>query len=345
MGELLQIDPAASADSINSQRLISLPVLVLDVNSRCNCRCVMCDIWKNTDSHQLSISDLRCHLQSIRDLKVRWVVLTGGEPLLNPEIAPILETLRALPIRITLLSTGLLLERYSTLIANTVDEVIVSLDGPPEIHDRIRRVRNAFTMLQSGVQSLRTHRPDLEIGARATVQNANHEHLRGTTDTAQKLNLNWISFLAADLSSAAFNREIPWTAERRSEIALTKAETITLEREIELLIDERELEIETGFIRESPAKLRRLLSHFRAALGLETPVAPLCNAPWVSAVMDARGSVRPCFFHQPVGNARLSSMQHVINSPAAIQFREKLDVATNETCRRCVCSLNYTPSK
>jgi len=41
------------------------------VHSRCNCRCVMCDIWKTSESRELTLTDLQPHLDSFRDLGVR----------------------------------------------------------------------------------------------------------------------------------------------------------------------------------------------------------------------------------------------------------------------------------
>jgi hypothetical protein len=35
---------------------------------------------------------------------------------------------------------------------------------------------------------------------------------------------------------------------------------------------------------------------------LKSHVAPRCNAPWVSAVVETDGAVRPCFFQQAIGN-------------------------------------------
>ena len=113
-----------------------------------------------------------------------------------------------------------------------------------------------------------------------------------------------------------------------------------LEAQVERVITERAQDIESGFIRENPEKLRRIVHHFRTQLGLVEPIAPRCNAPWVSAVVEADGTLRPCFFHQPLGNVTEKGLRQVINSPEAVRFRKGLDVATNPVCRRCVCSLN-----
>ena len=95
-----------------------------------------------------------------------------------------------------------------------------------------------------------------------------------------------------------------------------------------------------GFVVESREKLQRIALHYRAHLGLCEPVAPQCNAPWVSAVVETNGAVRPCFFHRPFGTINGVSLVQVLNGPQAVEFRQKLDVATDPICRRCVCSLN-----
>ena len=64
-----------------------------------------------------------------------------------------------------------------------------------------------------------------------------------------------------------------------------------------------------------------------------------CNAPWVSVVVEANGAVRPCFFHEPVGNIREAPLASIVGANLR-RFREALDVAANPVCVRCVCSLN-----
>jgi MoaA/NifB/PqqE/SkfB family radical SAM enzyme len=306
-----------------------VPILVLEPHSRCNCRCVMCDIWKITDAQEITAADLERHLADIERLGVEWVVFTGGEPLMHSDLFRLAQMLRTRGIRTTILSTGLLLERYAARIRDTTDEVIVSLDGPPAIHDAIRRVPDAFQRLADGVRAMPGH----PVSARCTVQSRNAAHLRETVQAARDLGLRSISFLAADLASAAFNRPLVWPASRQSAVA---PELDSLAREIECLIAEYP---DDGFVLESPAKLRRIAAHFRAHYGLEPHTAPRCNAPWVSAVVEAGGDVRPCFFHPAIGNVSSANLGDVLNGPQAVAFRESLDVATNPICRQCVCSL------
>jgi Fe-coproporphyrin III synthase len=306
---------------------------------------MMCDIWRIREVREITALDLASHLESLRALGVRWVVFSGGEPQLHRDLGSLVKPLRAEGVRLTLLTAGLLLEPQADMVAELMDDVIVSLDGPPEVHDRIRNVPRAFERLRRGAEAVRKLRPTLRISARCTVQKANHHSLRQTVATARQLDLSQVSFLAADLKSEAFNRPGGWTLERQSPVALTAEEVERLNDEMEALIREHLEEIATGFVAEDPAKLRRIVRHFRAELGQVAPEAPRCNAPWVSTVIEADGTVRPCFFHRPIGNIRDGPLLTLLNGYEALQFRRNLDVANDPVCRRCVCSLYLPPTE
>jgi Fe-coproporphyrin III synthase len=320
--------------------LRTVPILIFNVHSHCNCRCVMCDIWKRATLQQIDVAGLERHRASLRNLGVRQVVFSGGEPLLHTNLAPLCRFFLEQGIRLTLLTTGLLLCKRAAEVARNFDEVIVSIDGPPGVHDAIRRVPGAFALISKGIAALRGLRPDMRITCRTTVQKSNHRQLCATAEATRHAGFDAISFLAADLTSQAFNRSLVWPGERQSEIALTQEEIAALEAEIEAMLLRDAEEGRPRFILESREKLARIARHFRAHIGLATPVPPVCNAPWVSAVIETDGSLRPCFFHRPVGNVAETALQDVINGEEAQRFRQGLDVASNPTCRRCVCSLH-----
>jgi len=302
----------------------------------------MCDIWRIRQAQEITPQDLAQQQASLRALGVRWVVFSGGEPQMNRQWYELAQMLRETGIRVTLLTAGLLLEAEAERVVSAIDDLIVSLDGPPAVHDRIRRVAGAFEKTAMGIAAVHRFRREMPIRARCTVQKANHQALRESVDAAKRIGLLSISFLAADLASTAFNRPTGWSEERRNRIALTAPEVEALAAEVERLISQRAGELRSGFVVESPEKLRRIVAHFRAQLAQVAPRAPRCNAPWVSAVVDAAGDVRPCFFHRVLGNIHEHPLVEVLNSPPALQFRRQLDVAHNPICRQCVCSL-YIP--
>lgn len=323
-----------------TDRIYTLPIVMLMPHSACNCRCVMCDIWKaNRNKQEISKETLAKHIESFRRLKVKWVVLSGGEALMHSNLWALCKMLKEIGVKITILSTGLLLQKWAAEVIRWSDEVTVSLDGSAEVHNRIRNVPNAYQKLQAGIEALRAIDPDFRITARCVLQRRNFFDLPNIIESAQHLGLDQISFLAADVSSAAFNRPKGWKPERVAEVALSPAEVADFRQIIEEAIERFSQKFTNGFIEESPEKLRRLASYYAALNGEGEPPAVRCNAPWVSVVIEADGAVRPCFFHQTLGNIHEAPLVDIVNSSEAIRFRRQLDVRRNPICRKCVCSL------
>ncbi|HZO90942.1 MAG TPA: radical SAM protein [Chthonomonadaceae bacterium] len=321
--------------------ILRLPVLTLYPHSRCNCRCLMCDIWRAKDRHELAPEDVARWLAEWRALGVRRVVLSGGEALLHARLWELCRHLRAADIGITLLSTGLLLKRHAAELVRYCDDVIVSLDGPQPIHDQIRSLPRAYAKMAEGVAAVKAADGRVAVSGRCTVQRANFQFLRATVAAAHALGLDRISFLAADVSSEAFHRPGGWQPERAAQVALQAEDLPLLAAELEALEAEHQADFADGYIAESQEKLRRrLLQYFAALLGQGDFYPNTCNAPWVSSVIEADGTLRPCFFQPPLGNIyQAGSLEAVLNSPQAIAFRRSLDVTTNPICRRCVCTL------
>ena len=324
-----------------THRLRRVPVIALMPHSRCNCRCIMCDIWKaNRNGTSITDTQLSGLLGDFRNLGVEWILLTGGEPLMHPNLWTLCAALKRLPARITLLSTGLLLARHAAEIVRNCDDVIVSLDGSREVHDRIRGIANAFQQLADGVVALRAQKPQFPVSARCVMQRLNFHDLPNIVVAARDLALDRISFLAADVSSEAFNRPGGWAGDRAAEVCLDGEEAQRFAAIVEDTIARHAAEFASGFIAESPARMRDIAAYYRAANGQGDFPKVACNAPWVSTVIEADGTVRPCFFHQPLGNIRERSITDILNAPDAIQFRRNLDLRSDPVCRRCVCTFN-----
>jgi MoaA/NifB/PqqE/SkfB family radical SAM enzyme len=304
----------------------------------------MCDIWKaNSAKKELTVEDLQPHLQSFQKLNVKRVALSGGEAMMHSNLWTFCAMLKELGIKISLLTTGITLKHNASSVIEHCDDVIVSLDGTPEIHTQVRNIPEAYRKLEGGVKEIKRLKPDFRVTARCVIQKSNFRYFTEIIQTAKQLGVDQISFLPADVSSAAFNRPTPWEDEKVSDIALTAEDAVELQKLINETIKNRPELFESRFVAESPKKLLQMSQYYLAIQGQTKFPAQYCNAPWVSAVVESNGDVMPCFFHRAYGNIYDANFEEVINSPKAIQFRKELDMSSNETCRRCVCSLNVTP--
>ncbi|HZY81740.1 MAG TPA: SPASM domain-containing protein, partial [Cyclobacteriaceae bacterium] len=213
-------------------------------------------------------------------------------------------------------------------------EVIVSIDGSKELHDRIRNIPNAFEKLAEGVDSLQ----GVRVTGRCVLQKLNYSDFPNIIRSAREINLKQISFLAADVSTAAFNH----SKEPIQNVALSLPEAKEFQGIVESSFEAFEGEYISKFIAESPDKMRKIVRYYLAMAGEGTFEAPPCNAPWVSAVLESDGRLMPCFFHKDYGNVYGNDFEEVLNSAEAIAFRKNLVVGKNDVCRKCVCSLKLS---
>jgi len=304
----------------------------------------MCDIWKdNKNLKQLTEKDIESLLSSLKKFGTQEVVMSGGEALLNPNFFRFCEILQKEKIKITLLSTGLTLKRNTDEVLKFVNNIIVSLDGNEDVHDYIRNIPGAYKKLKEAAQHIKSINPSYRITGRTVIHKLNFKHWPSIIESAKEIGLNQISFLPADVSSHAFNREILWNATKQHEILLAKDELEELQTVINKIIEHSKTDFENHFIAESPEKLRKIYFYYAAFYSLNSFPYKKCNAPWVSTVIEADGTVRPCFFHNEIGNIRENSLDNILNSESAINFRKTLDTDTNSTCVKCVCYLNLPP--
>jgi MoaA/NifB/PqqE/SkfB family radical SAM enzyme len=326
--------------TLATNKIYSLPVMVLMPHSRCNCRCVMCDIWKsNNDKKEISTDVLQQHIQTFKKLGVKRVALSGGEALMHANLWNFCDQLHGIGVKISLLSTGILLAPHAHEVTTHCDDVIVSLDGSRGVHNAIRNIPSAFEKLEQGVRALKQIDKNFPVTGRCVLQKLNFRDFPNVIRTAKQLGLDQISFLSADVSSTAFNHVEGWQEEKAGGIALTPDETDEFEIIVKQSFVEFKEEYRRRFIAESRDKIGSLVQYYRAIQGKASFPTHRCNAPWVSAVLESNGDVMPCFFHKPYGNIFNGSFEEIINSEEAVSFRKKLNVTKNEICKKCVCSL------
>lgn len=318
-----------------SHRTFVLPLVIFYPTSRCNSRCVSCDWWKQSGESDLTLEEIDAVAGALPALGTRLVVFSGGEPLLRPEVFDAAAMFRARGLALHLLTSGVLLERFADRVAGAFSRVSISLDATTErLYEQVRGV-SALGIVSRGVARLRAMAPQLPLTARATLHRANFRELPHLIDYARALHLDGISFLPADVSSRAFGRE---RAPDTADLALSRAEAALFGEIVETTLDTHREAFESGFVAESPERLRRLPRYYAALEGDEPFPSVRCNAPWVSVVVEADGAVRPCFFHDPVGNVRRAPLASIVGENLRA-FRASLDVSANPVCRRCVCSL------
>ena len=167
-----------------------LPVsLIFFVTSRCNLLCTHCFYWEelNKAKNELDLDEIIEISRSLPNLLT--VSLTGGEPYLRPDLPDIAHAFESYShVRnIQIPSNGLLVDRTVSRVEQLLKKVRkarvstgVSLDGPVDIHNRIRQNPRSFEQaLQTlaELKKLKPHFPNLSVGVALTVSSANQDCL------------------------------------------------------------------------------------------------------------------------------------------------------------------------
>jgi MoaA/NifB/PqqE/SkfB family radical SAM enzyme len=368
-----------------------MPTFVqLRLTNLCNLRCKMCGQWGDTGifrekagaeatdgraeqerireligrSRQMSLAD---YVQLLDELAPNKPVISlfGGEPFLYPEIMPLIREIKARGLTVTIITNGWFLERHARELVETgVDTIAVSVDGPPELHDRIRARDSSFSRLASGVRAVAEWRQ--KLGRALPVQMAilpitelNADALDAAVAALRELplelvniGLRWFvpseagaryeqvmqeTFGVEGTSWKGFDFRWPAGADRTRELtSLTGSLRALRRRRVRDWFSGRPW---TSFVpaiaaKDVPAYFKepeRVFGH------------DLCPVAWYFAQVEPDGEVCFCgdFPDYMIGNVRKAAFREIWGGPKAQAFREKLAREPLPICARCCGSFVY----
>src|SRR4030042_5943091 len=131
---------------------------------RCNLHCKLCAGWGERGTQKslppaitrryLELPLIERLIKEVRSFHPT-ITLFGGEPLIHPQWAEVVKLIKGAGLRCNMISNGILLKRRAEeAVRLGLDEIIFSLDGPAEVHDRIRGGKGVFRRALEGFQHL-----------------------------------------------------------------------------------------------------------------------------------------------------------------------------------------------
>lgn len=160
------------------------PVVIWNLVRRCNLTCRHCyALAADKDfAGELSFDEVCTVMDDLKDFGVPVLILSGGEPLMRPDIHDIGRRARDMGFYVGLSSNGTLIDADTAAEIADVgyDYVGVSLDGLRERHDYFRRLDGCFDSALAGIRRCREH--DVKVGLRFTLTKDNAADLPALLD-------------------------------------------------------------------------------------------------------------------------------------------------------------------
>ncbi|MBN1466289.1 radical SAM protein, partial [candidate division KSB1 bacterium] len=191
--------------------------LALKLTNGCNLRCKMCgqpreghapgdakyappDFFRQRVSIE-KYKEILAELKRVRPNLYLW----GGEPFIYPELFELVRYAKGQRYTVQINTNGLYLSKYAgEIVASGLDDLIVSVDGPEEVHDRVRGLAGTFNLIREGIHAIQAEKKSQRrnypiIRVRGTISPYNFAHIYALVDItkafgADSLNFNWTWF-------------------------------------------------------------------------------------------------------------------------------------------------------
>ncbi|MEA2094303.1 MAG: radical SAM protein, partial [Pseudomonadota bacterium] len=155
------------------------PVVIWNLIRRCNLTCKHCySISADTDfKGELSTVEVFGVMDDLKAFGVPVLILSGGEPLLRPDIFAISQRARDMGFYVGLSTNGTLIDEgnIDAIAAMNYDYVGISIDGMQQTHDKFRRKEGAYELSMRGIRLCRDR--GIKVGLRFTMTQDNAREL------------------------------------------------------------------------------------------------------------------------------------------------------------------------
>jgi MoaA/NifB/PqqE/SkfB family radical SAM enzyme len=343
--------------------------LNLNLTRRCNLKCVMCEQHRHDPGptglswydprRELPLSAWISLLDQVAAFRPR-LYLTGGEPTLYPHFPEFLQEAKRRGLVVYLQTNGTLLDRMADhLVAQGVEMVMVSMEGPPEIHNAICGQEGAFQKTGAGIKALvaarnRQGAPGPLILINCVISRANLDTLDQLVPMAHELGADILQIQYTIFNSAAnvrrHNRALSpeFAADQGLDLAppsipdgefyeseITPADLPQLLAQLQEARRLAQDRLKLFFLPNLPVAL--LEPYY---LDLTYPFPQVCNALWKGCRILPDGTVSPCL-HLVAGNIATQPFQEIWNGPRMRRLRQIISRRLFPGCARC-CSRSFT---
>jgi len=158
----------------------SLHLLAWEITRRCNLSCAHCRASSEDEAYQGELSTEECYhlIDEIVKAGRPILILTGGEPLMRPDVLQVAQYAVSQELRVVMGTNGTLVsaELATELKSVPISRLAVSLDFPvPGLQDSFRGKPGAYRQAMAGIANARS--AGIEIQINSTITRLNVQYL------------------------------------------------------------------------------------------------------------------------------------------------------------------------
>lgn len=308
---------------------IGLEELCVEIIGQCMMNCAHCSSSSTINNPSLiSLSKFKEILQDAKQLGTSILEISGGEPLLHPDISSFIQE-AAKDFKVRLYTSGFLGKSNSGISKDQLlqfkalglDRIIFNLEGSTaEVHEGVSRAKGSYSSVLKSIKS--AIEAGLWVGAHFVPMKINYHDFRAVAELSMKLNINEVAVLRfvcqgrgktnkdrLEFNQAEFNQFLN--------------EVVSIRREVGT-----KLKIRTGCPMNFCSMVDRSI----------TPVQ--CKAGISTLLISYDGTAVPCpaFKHAPQfakGNIFRQSLRSIWNDSAELEQLRSLDVSKIAVCNSC----------
>jgi MoaA/NifB/PqqE/SkfB family radical SAM enzyme len=260
-----------------------------------------------------------------------FIGITGGEPFMKRDIIEVFNYLKKKNFKFSITTNFSIptKKQISDLIDSGIQDLRVSIDGPEDIHNKIRGV-NIFKRVIDNLKFVRSHKKgkDLPIKLNCTISRANMHHIQELIGIASELKADLSYQFLEFVDDKHFHAHSKVSISKLGAYYPTKVDRGTLNKEetetiITQLNKAKKLAEEKGVKLLFTPDITDNNEIREYHLNINYLHTDACKFPWGAARINSYGDVFPCIDYI-YGNLRKSSFSKVWNNKRARYFRRTL---------------------
>jgi MoaA/NifB/PqqE/SkfB family radical SAM enzyme len=253
-------------------------------------------------------------VRSAESLGTTLISVTGGEPLLRPDLYELLHYIHERGLATHMCTNGVLLDRDNVLLLRDsgVDAVSVSIESTErEIHETLRGP-GSFDRAVAGVRLLRELAPDIRIGINYLITTANFRNMAAMIPFAESLGVHQVKFAPIHTNLLHRRKRI----ESYGNLIFVEEDLEDLNREVRELVRVA-----------ARSKMQTTSTMFFSGITqlYSKPKRFRCYAGYAACAINPNGTVTPCCDMESALSVRDKPLEEIWRSPEFHGLRKKVE--------------------